>query len=223
MLALQPTRSILSASTPIAKMSTKAAEECMSCGSDVALKQCATCKERMGNKGRTNAVCAECFKDPIIVESFGKGSPSEPDAGFKCRPCGLFLERKEQEALFLKLKGPEPEQVLRTVAAKYPWALVIVKASPEDLLDALGFLKRKLSGHRTVQALAESLANSNTQAALLMQQFGQKLTASAPDDSTGLKVLRTFVKNQCPSIKYKSLLLPPYGSIYKTVRHFQEL
>jgi hypothetical protein len=42
-------------------------------------------------------------------------------------------------------------------------------AAPEDQLDALGFLKRKLSGHRTVQALAESLANSDTQAALLMQ------------------------------------------------------
>ena len=74
-----------------------------------------------------------------------------------------------------------------------------------------------------MQALAESLAHNNAQAAMLMQPLGHNLKDGKEDDSMTTRVLRTFVKNQCPPIKYKSLLLPPTGSIYKTTRHFQDM
>ena len=125
--------------------------------------------------------------------------------------------------MFQKLKGPTPEDILKMVAKKFPWALEISKARPEELLDALQFLKRKLSGHRTVQALAESLSNNNAQAALLIQQLGHNLSNKTADDSMTTKILRTFVKNQCPAIKFKALLLPPAGNIYKATRHFQDM
>ena len=35
--------------------------------------------------------------------------------------------------------------------------------------------------------------------------------------------LRTFVTNQCPVVKHKTLLEPLGGSIYKATRHFQDI
>ena len=177
----------------------------------------------MGDKGTASAMCQTCLGIPSTWSIFGKQISKDSNVEYQCRACVLFLERKEQEQLFQKLKGPDPETILRTVADKFPWAFEIAKASPEEQLDALQFLKRKLSGHRTVQALAESLANNNAQAALLIQQLGQNLKDAKTEDTMTTRVLRSFVKNQCPVVKYKTLLLPPGGSLYKATRHFQDM
>ena len=201
---------------------TKAASDCASCGQADNLKSCSVCEQRLKQKGTANALCETCLSNEQSLNFFGIVIKKDDTTEYRCRPCVAFLERKEQEQIFQKLKGPDPEQILRTVTKKYPWALTIAKASPEEHLDALQFLKRKLSGHRTVHALAESLANNNAQAALLIQQLGKGLSEASQDDSMVTRVLRTFVKNQCPAIKYKSLLHPPGGSIYKATRHFQD-
>ena len=57
----------------------------------------------------------------------------------------------------------------------------------------------------------------------LQSPFGSSMREGKVDDSMSTKVLRTFVKNQCPAVKYKSLLHPPHGSIYKAARHFQDM
>ena len=191
-------------------------KSCAACGVGAELLQCDTCKARLKDKGISQALCKKCHDDPEELVMFGKSITS----GFLCNPCSKFLVRAEQEKLFAKLKEPSSEQVLRTVSSKYPWALTIAQASPDELLEALQFCKRKLSGHRTVAALADSLANNNSHAALLLQNLGG--VASTQDTLTS-KALRTFVKNQCPSIKYKALLLPPQGSIHKATRHIQEM
>jgi hypothetical protein len=198
-------------------------KHCMSCGGGETLHQCATCKDRLKNTGCGQALCEACIKKPDDLGMFG-AIPQDADIGFVCCACIKHLERLEQEKLFQQLKGPSSEKILRTVSERFPWALSIAQASPEELLDALQFCKRKLSGHRTVAALAESLANSNSHAALLIQQMGQNLAGAAqPNASLASRALRTFVKNQCPSIKYKTLLLPPNGSIHKATRHFQDM
>ena len=198
-------------------------KHCMSCGTGDSLHQCGTCKDRLKNTGSGQALCEACITKPDDLGMFG-AMPKDAAMGFVCTPCIKHLERIEQEKLFQHLKGPSSEKILRMVSAKFPWALVIAQASPEELLDGLQFCKRKLSGHRTVAALAESLANSNSHAALLIQQMGQNLAGPAnANASLATRALRTFVKNQCPSIKYKTLLLPPSGSIHKATRHFQDM
>ena len=52
---------------------------------------------------------------------------------------------------------------------------------------------------------------------------GNAALGNGPQANIASRALRTFVKNSCPSIKYKSLLLPPNGSIHKANRHFQEM
>ena len=175
-------------------MPTKDATDCMSCGATDVLTPCLECKERLNGKGTTCAVCKTCLGEPTICSVFGKHIVKETVSTFQCRACVAFQERKEQEQLFQALKGPEPEKILRTVAVKFPWALEITKATVEEHLDALQFLKRKLSGHRTVQALAESLGHNNAQAALLIQQLGSNLTGSTAEDTMTTRVLRTFVR-----------------------------
>ena len=204
-------------------MTTKAGSDCISCGVDAQLLQCATCKLRLKDKGSSVALCTKCAGDVPILSAFGTAVQSDSGTLFTCRSCVMFKERQQQELLFQKLKGPDPETILRMVAAKFPWSLVIAKAAPDEIMEGLQFLKRRLSGHRTIQALAESMATQNTQAALMLQQMAQSSKPNIDDSSLSNKVLRTFVKNQCPSIKYKSLLLPPHGSIYKAVRHFQDM
>ena len=205
------------------RMPCEISKHCMSCGVGEALLQCGTCKDRLKDVGSGQALCEACIRKPDELGLFG-ANPTAGGMGFVCTACIKYLERIEQEKLFQELKGPSSEKILRTVSAKFPWALVIAQASPEELLDGLQFCKRKLSGHRTVAALAESLANSNSHAALLIQQMGQNLAGAAqPNDSLASRALRTFVKNQCPSIKYKALLLPPNGSIHKATRHFQDM
>ena len=204
-------------------MATKVAADCASCGNADNLKSCGVCSQRLSNKGTAIGLCTACFQDPTVVGAFGKQLLKDDESVYECRACTAFLERREQEKQFQKLKGPSPEQILKTVANKFPWTLEITRATPEEHLEALQFLKRKLSGHRTVQALAESLANNNAQAALLMQQLGQNLSDGKTDDTMSTKVLRTFVKNQCPVVKYESLLVPPGGSMYTATRHFQEM
>ena len=71
-------------------------------------------------------------------------------------------------------------------------------------------------------ALADSLANTNSHAAVLLQNLAPKGKAGT-DSSITSKARRSFVKNQCPSVKYKTLLLPPNGSIHKATRHFQDM
>jgi len=195
----------------------------MACGAGEALHHCKTCKDRLKNLGCGQALCEACIAKPDDLGMFG-AKPEGGAMGFVCTACIKHLERREQEKLFQELKGPSSEKILRTVSAKFPWALSIAQASPEELLDALQFCKRKLSGHRTVAALAENLANTNSHAALLIQQMGQNLAGAAqPNTCLASRALRTFVKNQCPSIKYKALLLPPNGSIHKATRHFQDM
>ena len=151
---------------------------------------------------------------------FGK----KEGVSFLCNPCVKFEERKKQEELFQSLKGPSSEKILMKISTKFPWALTIAQASPDELLDALQTCKRKLSGCRTISALADNLANSNSQAALLLQNLKETGGGGVDSNSTLVtRTLRTFVKNQCPSIKYKSLLLPPDGSIHRATRHFQDM
>jgi hypothetical protein len=201
-------------------MPSKAATDCAACGAELEVIGCEDCDARLKGKGTCLGLCAGCLIADVCADF---GEQMAESKSFRCKACMKAKERLRQEEIFQKLKGPDPERILKTVAGKFPWALEIAKASPEELLEALQFLKRKLSGHRTVAALAESLANSNAQAALLIQQLGRGLTEGIAEDSMTTRVLRTFVKNQCPVVKYKALLLPPSGSLYKTIRHFQDM
>ena len=195
-------------------------KSCLSCGGDDNLQQCGTCKERLKDIGVCQALCQKCLDTTDELIMYDK----KDDAGFICNPCVKYHQRKEQEEFFQTLEGPTSEKIIRTVSSKFPWALSIAQASPDELLDALQFCKRKLSGHRTVAALADNLANSNSHAALLIQNLGGNLAAgTSPNATLASRTLRTFVKNQCLSIKYKTLLLPPHGSIHKATRHFQEM
>ena len=175
----------------------------------------------MNGKGMSQALCVACVSDTDVICMFG-GKPSADVLGFTCNACSKFSERREQEKLFQTLKPPSPEKILRTIAGKFPWALTIARAEPDELFEALQTLKRKLSGHRTVAALADSLANTNSHAAVLLQNLAQNGKAGT-DSSITSKALRSFVKNQCPSVKFKTLLLPPKGSIHKATRHFQDM
>ena len=210
------TASVLSLSFPMTAIN----PNCSGCGLKEELLQCAVCAERMDKKGMSQALCKKCVIDPDTISMFGT-KPSGDVLGFSCNACVKFLERREQEKLFQTLKPPSPETILRTIAGKFPWALTIARADSDELYEALQTLKRKLSGHRTVAALADSLANTNSHAAVLLQNLSQ--TGAGADSSITSKALRTFVKNQCPSVKYKTLLLPPNGSIHKATRHFQDM
>ena len=141
-------------------------KNCSGCGASEDLHQCPTCAERMNGKGMSQALCVTCASDTDIISTFG-GKPSAEVLGFTCNACSKFLERREQEKLFQTLMPPSPEKILRTIAGKFPWALTIARAEPDELFEALQILKRKLSGHRTVAALADSLANTNSHAAVL--------------------------------------------------------
>ena len=203
-------------------MPCKAAADCRNCGAEQHLIQCHVCSDRLKEKGTSLALCKTCIENPTTLAAHGKRVKEGDSVHLHCSSCVAYLERLEQEKLFQRLKGPDPDQILRIVTQKFPWALTIANATPEDQLEALQFLKRQLSGHRTVQALAETLAASNHNAALLIHQLGSTI-ASGSSDSINNKVLRTFVKKQCPTIKYKTLLMPPGGSIYKATRHFQDM
>lgn len=193
---------------------------CLACGSETELLQCQTCSDRLKGNGTSQALCVTCIGNPDELMMFGNKSGD----AFICNPCVKFVERKKQEELFQTLKGPSSEKILRTVSSKFPWALTIAQASPDELLDALQTCKRKLSGCRTVSALADNLANSNSHAALLLQNLGENGSGGVGSNASLVaRTLRTFVKNQCPSVKYKSLLLPPTGSIHKATRHFQDM
>ena len=203
------------------------AKSCSACGATDNLFQCLTCKLRLDGKGSAVAICSLCAAKPEEVSCFGKPTLDETSSpptkiGFTCMPCAGYIKRKEQEKVFDSLKGPSPEAILKTISSKFPWAIQIAQAAPGELLEALQFCKRKLSGQRTIEALAESLANSNTHASLLLQTMGSSVNGLSSDTVTN-KALRTFVKNQYPAVKYKAMLLPPAGSLLKAQRHFQDM
>ena len=204
---------------------TKHATSCAACGNPNDLLQCDTRKQRLGNIGSCQALCMGCTAKPEECSTFGKPitdmDAPEVIVGSICTPGGAFVKRKQQEKVFESLKGPSSETILRTISARFPWAIEIQQAAPSDLSEALQFCKRTLSGQRTIEALAENLANSNTHAAILLQHMGASVTGNS--ESIANKALRTFVKNQCPAIKYKFLLLPPSGSLLKAQRHFTDM
>ena len=205
-------------------MPTTAATDCMGCGKTAELLHCDKCALRLKGAGTGLALCTPCVNNADDLTSFGKQiDPAIP--GFTCNACVKYLARIEQEKLFQNLQGPSTEKILRTVADNFPWAMEIAKASSEELLDALHFVKRKLSGHRTVSAIAANLSQTNSHAALLIQQMGANLANNGGSKQNELtdRALRTFVKNQCPVVKYKSLLHPPDGSIYKATSHFRDM
>ncbi len=206
-------------------MPIKQPSECQACGADPATFACATCADRLKNKGTAQGICTACAKDADVIITFGKLISVTGTDAFTCKPCLLYLERIQQEAILQKLQGPTPETILRTVATKFQWFLVVSKASIEERLDALQYLKRKLSGQRTFQTLATSMASTDPAAALLIQQLGlPNAGGSAEGAASSINpVLKSFVKNQCPVVQYKSLLLPPSGSIYKATQHFRDM
>ena len=205
--------------------STIQASTCAACGTSSGLLQCSSCSTRLNNVGTRQALCKPCVSKPEEVSSFGSALVDPDDSsdiiGFVCSPCSRYIKRKQQEKVFETLKGPSAESILRTISGRFPWAIEIQQASSSDLLEALQFCKRKLSGMRTIEALAENLANENTHAALLLQHMGASVTGN--NDSIANKALKTFVKNQCPAVKYKTLLLPPTGSLLKAQRHFSDM
>ena len=175
---------------------TKNSDSCAACGKPDGLLQCDICKQRLGNIGSSQALCADCTSKPEECSPFGKpiNDIDNPEViiGFICTPCSAFLKRKQQEKVFESLKGPSSETILRTISARFPWAIEIQQALPADLLEALQFCKRKLSGQRTVEQLAENLANYNTHAALLLQHMGAAVTGN--NDTMANKALKTFVR-----------------------------
>ena len=136
-------------------MPSKEAADCLSCGGEADIMACSTCVDRLGDKGTIQGICATCIQDDNTLLTCGSATKIGHSFAFSCRACVKFIERCEQEKLSQKLQGPNTETILRTVANKYPWTLTIAKASNEELLEALQFLKRKLSGLCSVHALAE--------------------------------------------------------------------
>ena len=73
----------------------------------------------MNDKGTASALCGNCLNAPSICGLFGKKLTQATETTYQCRACSGFLQRKEQEQLFQKLKGPEPEKILQMVASKF--------------------------------------------------------------------------------------------------------
>ena len=199
--------------TGAAPAGTKAASDCSNCGADTNLTSCSTCSVRFQNKGTSQGICAQCITDLAVVLSEGK---------YTCTPCKGFLKKKKQEALLVKLAPSDPRELLRIASQDQSWVFVIAQASPEAIAEGIKTLKRKLNGHKTVASLAESLSSNDPQASLVLGQLAASFT-DASKEKLASNVLTAFVNSKCPTTKFKTLLLPPSGSLHVCIRHLQDL
>ena len=102
-------------------MSAVKATACSNCRGDVDLIHCRTCSKRMGDKGTIAALCSTCVKDESAVEAVGKlVASASTSATFDCRPCTIYIKRKNDEELVRAVGGPTPLEVLKSVAATAP-------------------------------------------------------------------------------------------------------
>ena len=192
---------------------TKPASDCGNCGADTNLTSCSTCSLRFQNKGTSQGICAQCITALGAVLPEGK---------YTCAPCKDFLKKKKQEALLVKLAPSDPRDLLRTASQDQSWVFVIAQASPEAIAEGIKTLKRKLNGHKTVASLAESLSTNDPQAGLVLGQLAASFT-DASKEKLATNVLTAFVNSKCATTKFKTLLLPPSGSLHVCIRHLQDL
>lgn len=200
-------------------MSAVQATTCLSCGSAAGLVHCSNCKIRMNDKGVITAICQACRADEAALDAVGKlVATNSTTEEFQCRPCVIFIKRKQDEELVRAVGGPNPMEVLKTVANTAPWFIVLQRATPKQKLQALNKLKRRTDFSSTAMELADGLAARDVMPAMLLQQ----VSGTSPNP-LAQEALETYVTSKCPSIKFKQLLLAEYGgSIDKARRHFNE-
>jgi hypothetical protein len=203
-------------------MAVKPGVSCQACGAEEALSQCMSCKSRL-SRGFQIAVCSDCKTDSRKLEAIGrfKGGSSTEEAQLHCNMCITHERQQEEERLIQAVGGPSPNELLRTIAGKMPWYLVIAKATPEEKLAAHQKLKRRLDFSSTERELFASLETESPQAA--MAAFVVQQAASSGNNAAAARLVDSFVHSKVPSIKYKDLLFPPTGSFDKGRRHFVEM
>ena len=195
-------------------------KNCSVCGKSDNLSQCAKCDTRL-SAGLRVAICSRCAADPRRAPAAGKfesaSSVSPPQ--FVCTLCHIHAQQAAEDEMLRSVGGPSPEDVLRCVAAHAPWYLVIARATPDEKLAAHYKVKRQVDFTSSARELADSMAHDNPMAAIIMSTMGQ------PGASVlATKAMDAFVTAKCPTIKYKSLLLPEKGgSLDKARRHFGDL
>ena len=216
------TRALNSIASSTFNMPASQSKTCANCGGEADLLFCSSCSTRMGDKGTIAALCSTCAKDEMAVEAVGKllssSSSGSSATAWECRPCSIYIKRKNDEELVRAVGGPTPLEVLKSVAATAPWFIILQRASAEEKLTALNRLKRRTDFQATAAELADGLASRDVMPALLLQQM-----AGSSANPLAQKALETYVTAKCPSVKYKQLLLAEFGgSIDKARRHFTD-
>jgi hypothetical protein len=109
------------------------------------------------------------------------------------------------------------------VAKSCPWFLTLAAATHDAKLSAHFKIKRRLDFTSSSREIADSLANNDATASLLMQNCAQA-SAHPAMKATMDRAMEAFVASKCPALKYKELLLPELGGgLDRARRHFGEL
>ena len=200
-------------------MAVQDASNCQACGATSNLVHCEACKSRL-SQGMAVGVCLQCRQDPRKMEAVGRiqASGSTNAAQLLCNLCIVHERQKQEDLLIQTVGGPTPTDLLRSIAASRSWFLVLSRATPEAKLSALGKLKRQIDFTTTERELANGLAAKDPMTALFMTGLNNAATAH----ETCTRAMEVYVNARVPTIKYKTLLLPPTGGMDRARRHFAE-
>ena len=195
---------------------------CNGCALAANLNQCGVCSRRLNNSGFKVAACNACKADEDKMSLLGEFLQRAPAGGgpevetFVCNFCLKFERQERDSALTTAVAGPSPQQVLRTLATHTPWFLDLQRATPQQKLEGLIQIKRRIDS--SGGDLAEHIAANDPIAALAYQSYN-----SNPTDPRAKTTMNAIVMKHAPHFKYKDLLLPLSGSLARARQHFGDL